>query len=55
MSPGLRPMRTSVLVPLEMLRNFDGDHSAAFLLLGVGNFDGGVAVLVVEDGLFGDG
>ena len=33
----------------------DVDLAAAILLLGVGDFDGGVAVLVVEDGLFGDG
>ena len=33
----------------------DGDCAAAFFLVGVGDFDGGVAVLVVEDGLLGDG
>ena len=34
---------------------FDVYLAAAFLLLGVGDFDRGVAVLIVDDGLFGDG
>ena len=33
----------------------DVDFAATILLLGVGDFDGGVAVFVVEDGLLGDG
>ena len=53
-SPGLRPERTSVLVPLEMPALM-ATMRRPFFSLGVGDFDGGVAVLVVEDGLFGDG
>ena len=34
---------------------FDVDFAAAVLFFGIGDFDGGVAVFVVEDGLFGDG
>ena len=33
----------------------DADLTATAFLLRVGDFDGGVAVLVVEDGLLGDG
>lgn len=33
----------------------DGDSATSLFLLGVGNLDRGVAVFVVEDGLFGDG
>src|SRR6266851_6220381 len=35
--------------------SLDIDLAAALLLAGVGDFDGGVAILVVDDGLLGDG
>ena len=54
MSPAFRPARTSVLRAIGDA-GLDGDFAAAFLLVGVGHFDAGVAVLVVDDGLFGDG
>ena len=54
MSPDLRPARTSVLVPLEMPALMS-TLRRPFFCFGVGDFDGGVAVFVVEDGLLGDG